>query len=52
MDMSPPKNTSFPLVDKPNASHHEEVGGIWKDLYVVHWPPQGMRDDECWVPHP
>ena len=42
--MSPPKNTNSPLVNKPYSFHHEEVGDIWKELYVVHWPPQGMRD--------
>ena len=49
MDMSPPKNEKFPLVNKPNSSHHEKVGDIWKELYVVHWPSQGMRDGKFWV---
>ena len=48
--MSPPKYTSYRLVDKPDSHHNEEVGDIWKDLYVVHWHPQGMRYGKCLVP--
>ena len=52
MDMSTPKNTNFPFMYKPNSSHHEKVGDIWKELHAIRWPPQGMRNDKFWVPQP
>ena len=38
--MVPPKCASWPLVDKPNGSHHERKEGLYGNLLADNWPPK------------
>ena len=45
LPMAPPKCASWPLVNKPNGSHHEEMEVCCGNILADPWPPQDRSDD-------